>query len=280
MTNLPHENARPLAVIMTCVYQKDKPNQVKTMIDSLLRQSYPNIIILLHIDGPVPDELMATIMECHLREPSKIKITSSKKNQGLARSLNILIESAVQINPKYYARMDADDISLKKRIEKQIAFMENNDLDISGTACREFGSASSKIRVEMPIGRNEIIDCLMLRTPFIHPSVVMRDRIFNAGLRYPEIFDKKEDIAFWGTVLAAGFSASNMTERLILYRMTDETISRRSGILAFQTEFAVRIRNARLLRKGSIYNYAQILLKCLIRLLPHPVIRFLYKVAR
>ena len=61
----------------------------------------------------------------------------NKENIGLTKSLNIALKSA---DGEFVARMDADDISLPQRFEKQVEFLKLNPKYIAcGTAIKIIG---------------------------------------------------------------------------------------------------------------------------------------------
>ena len=74
------------------------------------------------------------------KEDKRIKLYRNDKNLGLTKSLNKLIRNA---DGFYLARQDADDISLKTRIEEQVDFLEKNKLDACST--RAFITGTKKV---------------------------------------------------------------------------------------------------------------------------------------
>ena len=104
---------------------------VEQAIASILAQSYKKLEFLIIDDGS-KDSTVEKISQ--FKDP-RIKLIANKKNMGIAKSLN---EGIYASNGKYIARMDADDISLQDRIEKQCNFMEENpQIGILGTGYYE-----------------------------------------------------------------------------------------------------------------------------------------------
>ncbi|XBY06377.1 glycosyltransferase [Escherichia coli] len=114
----------------------------------------------------------------------------SEKNKGLAYALNKLISVALVNNEfDFIARMDADDISLEDRFQRQIDFfMANPELDVVGGLCQEFGGESAREKNARSIFTDEAIKKTMplKKCPFVHPTVMFKSSVFNNGMRYPE----------------------------------------------------------------------------------------------
>ncbi|MGO9304693.1 MAG: hypothetical protein ACLP3R_13545 [Candidatus Korobacteraceae bacterium] len=91
-------------------------------------------------------------------------MTTNQKILQVTKSLNELIDIAVPLGYDFYARMDADDIALPQRFEKQLRyFSEHEQVDVLGSACveidahgRELGClrkplANSELRAGLPL---------------------------------------------------------------------------------------------------------------------------------
>jgi len=112
--------------IVMSVYNAQK--YLDEAIESILNQTYSNFEFIIINDGSTDKSL--EIIENYAKKDSRI-IVINRENKGLIYSLNEGIRKA---NGKYIARMDADDISLPQRLEKQVEFMEKNkNIGICGT---------------------------------------------------------------------------------------------------------------------------------------------------
>ena len=88
-------------------------------IDSILAQTFTDFEFII-IDDTSSDDSLQVI---NSYKDARIVLLQNTKNIGLTKSLNIGIAKA---KGKYIARMDADDISMPKRLEKQFDFMEEH----------------------------------------------------------------------------------------------------------------------------------------------------------
>ena len=112
----------PLISIILPMYNAQ--NYICSSIESILSQTYLNWELIIINDGST-DNSLKIIKSKYLNlnyYKNKIKLINLTQNHGIVYSLNIGI-SKCNKNSKYIARMDADDISLNNRIEKQINFM-------------------------------------------------------------------------------------------------------------------------------------------------------------
>ncbi len=74
---------------------------------------------------------------------SRLSMVENEKKLGITKSLNSGIKLA---KGKYVARMDADDISLSTRFEKQVLSLEKNrQIDVSGALTKIIGGKSNTI---------------------------------------------------------------------------------------------------------------------------------------
>ena len=107
---------KALVSIVIPVHNGEK--YIKESIDSCLAQTYSNIEIIV-----VDDKSTDSTLEILKEYGEKIKVFPVEKQNGLGNVINIGIRAS---KGKYIARMDADDIMCPDRIEKQVAYLENN----------------------------------------------------------------------------------------------------------------------------------------------------------
>ena len=105
-----------LVTVLLPVY--NNPN-INLCIDSVLKQSYKDFELLI-IDNASTDNTVEVIKSY---DDPRIKLVINEENIGPTGSLN---KGVNLINTKYIARIDADDLMLENRLEKQVRFLENN----------------------------------------------------------------------------------------------------------------------------------------------------------
>lgn len=106
--------------VCMAVYFGDKPIGLKLAVESIYQHQtlMPNEIVLV-VDGPVHDEMNHII--AHLQKSIEcLKVIRFKENLGHAAARRAGVAAAKNAT---IALMDADDISLPDRFEKQISYM-------------------------------------------------------------------------------------------------------------------------------------------------------------
>ncbi|WNY31777.1 glycosyltransferase family 2 protein [Acinetobacter calcoaceticus] len=189
---------------------------LKEAIDSVLSQTCTDFELIVINDGSLDrtEEIILSYSD------SRIVYVKNEQNLGLIGSLNKGIDLA---KGKYIARMDADDICCPDRFEKQISFLENNnDYVICGTAAYRFYSnnKSNNNIFRVPESDGLIRLKTLFNSPFIHPSIMMRNSIVKEKILNFDIqYKYAEDYKFWSQLLKYG-KAYNLQEKLLYYRLT------------------------------------------------------------
>lgn len=214
-------NTKPLVSVVLSVYNCEK--YLAEAIDSILAQTWTDLEFVIVDDGSTdstPDILSSY-------SDSRIKLIS-QKNRGLAPALNAGIQNALG---KYIARMDADDISLPNRLEKQVEFMENNSY------CSVLGSNALLIDMNgnylytssVPLTGEKINSVLNTQSPFFHSSVIFRkDDFLKCGGYFEKIKHHFEDFILWHKMKQLG-RLCNLEEPLIKYRIVPSAITNRDS---------------------------------------------------
>jgi glycosyltransferase involved in cell wall biosynthesis len=219
-----------LAVIMA-VYRNDKLKFLKESVQSILDQTFADFHYYIMFDGPVSPDI-----DCYINslEDNRIRLFRSKENKGLAASLNYLLEILLS-NQEYklIARMDADDISLPLRFEKQRNFMlDNPDVSCVGCWYEEIdGSGKHLADIKLPVDHESLKKRYFTRTPFAHPSVMYRRQLIETAGFYPTDTILMEDNVLWGRALKEGLRFANIPEFLLKFRIDRDFYKRRSGVI-------------------------------------------------
>ena len=116
----------PLVSIIMGAYNCE--NTIYDCMESILKQTYENWEFIICDDCSSDHTL--EILKKYEKNDKRIHILHNEKNMRLAASLNRCLEVA---HGKYVARMDADDISMPDRLEKQVEFLESHsEYDVTG----------------------------------------------------------------------------------------------------------------------------------------------------
>jgi len=108
----------PEVSILMGVYNEQE--YLAESISSILNQTSENFELII-IDDASKDNFSEIVQQF---DDERIRLLENKTNLGLTKSLNRGLDLAAG---KYIARQDADDISEPDRLERQVAFLEDNE---------------------------------------------------------------------------------------------------------------------------------------------------------
>lgn len=204
-------------------------------ISSILEQSYANFELIIINDGSTD----STENEIALFDDARIKYFRNEKNMGLIASLNSGIELC---QGAYIVRMDADDLSLFNRIEKQVEFMNANpDIAVAGSWYYAFTLADG-IEVKGNPDPDELKSTLLFNTPLCHPATIIRKSVLDLyNFSYDQHYKHVEDYALWMQISKVA-KISNVQEFLFRYRSHDTQVSTQHNRVQKDTANALRGR--------------------------------------
>lgn len=257
--------------VLMAVYAKDNAKYLKTSIESILKQTILPEQFVVVIDGSVPNEIIAVINDYQINK-DLFTIVQLEENGGLGHALNVGLQYC---RNELVARMDADDISLPERCEKELKCFEKDEtLDVCGCNIDEFEDDPNNILSSriVPSDYNEIKRFMRRRQAFNHPTVIYKK---NAVLKvggYREL-KRKEDFDLFSRMLAAGMGARNLTESLYLYRINQDNYNRRKSWRNLKS--AIYVYCMHMKRKGcSVLDFCIVCCaEILFFLMPYPIMK-------
>ena len=218
-------------------------------IVSILEQSFGDFEFLIVDDGSSDES--ASIIEGFARKDGRIRLLR-QPNRGLVVSLNRLLGEAAA---PLIARMDGDDIALPERFARQIEYLRAHpDVGVLGTSTHDIDECGKIVRenVGYPCDHNTLVEAIGQRSPFCHPSVIMRTALVRAVGGYRAAFAHCEDYDLW-LRLAERTRLANLPEPLLLYRRSSGQVSNRHALAQhFGSEVArLAHRERRLAGRGD-----------------------------
>lgn len=205
-------------------------------VESILGQSFTDFELLAINDGSTDRsrEILAAFSD------PRLVIVDNDGNRGLIYTLNHGIAVA---RGEYIARMDADDIAVANRFEKQIAFLDAHpQVALLGSWAELIDCAGKYIQLrQTPVGNKNIQESLLAVNCFIHSSVMFRTAIVREAGGYRQDAIHAEDYEMWLRITENN-EADNLPEPLIRYRIHLSQISQRQ--LRMQRASADAIRAA------------------------------------
>lgn len=206
--------------VLISVYGYEK--YISGTITSILNQTFNDFEFIIVDDGCKYD--LKNIVDSF--NDKRIVYLKNYKNSGLTKSL---ITGLNYCKGKYIARMDAGNIALPERLEKQYSFLEKNpDYYLVGSSVRLIDENSEEICIKMAITDFETIKkTLPMYNCFYHSSIMFR----NEGYSYREKFIYSQDYDFYFLLLSNEKKLTNLSDVLLEERYLDTSITFNKRIL-------------------------------------------------
>ena len=220
---------QPFALLVS-TWRGDRADYLREAFrSSVHEQTRPPAQVVLVQDGPVPPELAAEIARLRAESPVPVTHVELPGNVGLGPALDAGLRASEH---EIVARMDADDVSVPERFEKQLPLIEAG-ADIVGSGLWEFGTSIEDVvgRRTPPTDPDEIRRVIRFRDPFNHPTVVYRRAAVLGAGGYTDMA-LMEDYLLFTRMVAAGAEPANLAEPLVHYRVGDGAYARRGGLTA------------------------------------------------
>lgn len=202
----------PIASVLMPVYNGEA--YLAEAVESVLEQTERNIEVIVVDDGST-DSSRAILRRFALQD-ARVRVFE-EEHRGLVPTLNRGLEVA---RGKYICRLDADDIAMPDRIEKQVRFLDaHEDYVLVGGQVTLIGIAGEKIGTwERPLSHIEIETALQSTNCFMHTCVMFRRaEVVSAG-GYDPLFILAEDYDLW-VRLAANYRLGNLPDFVCRVRM-------------------------------------------------------------
>jgi glycosyltransferase involved in cell wall biosynthesis len=188
-------------------------------VESILNQTY-RLYEFIIIDDGSRDATISIINTFH---DDRIVLLQNSDNLGIVESLNKGIQKA---KGEYICRMDADDISVDTRLEKQVQFLEDNkQIAVVGSQTVLIDENDREIGSEVyPVSPQNISKSIFLHNPFAHGSILIRASVFKECGSYDSRFIYNEDYDLWLRI-GSKYLLANMPIQLLKRRIHDSNIT-------------------------------------------------------
>ena len=240
-----------VSIIMGIYKMIEKENLVKLAIDSILNQTYKDFEFIICDDGS--NDGTYEMVKNLTKNDSRVILIKNNQNKGLAYSLNHCLSIA---KGKYIARMDADDISMPDRLEKQIKFLDQH-LEYAVVGCNLLFIDDRDIWGKRLLAEKPTKKSFLFTSPFCHPAIVMRKEILDKVNNYKveKITRRAEDYDLFMRIYANGYKGYNIQEFLYQFRENRDAFKRRAYKYRLD-EVQIRYRGFKMLGlmpKGFLY---------------------------
>jgi len=197
-----------LVSIITPSYNSAK--FIKQCIESVIAQTYTNWEMLI-VDDYSSDNSLQILKKYN---DKRIQLIELDKNVGASESRNVAIRKA---KGKYIAFLDSDDLWEPQKLEKQISFMETEDIAFSFSTYQPMSDDESKLYSIIHAPKIVTYSSYLKKT-IIGCLTVVIDREKTGGFEMPNI-RSSHDMALWLLIMRRGFDAYGLDENLARYRI-------------------------------------------------------------
>jgi glycosyltransferase involved in cell wall biosynthesis len=200
----------PKISVLTTVYNGER-FLMKT-IDSVLNQSFKDFEYVIVNDGSTDNT--EKIIKEYMKKDKRIIYIKLKENKGSDNLGNVINIGLKKCEGRYIARLDADDICYKDRLEKQFSYLEKHKkIFLVGSSADIINKIGNKIgnmkkwQIFPILIKIRILDC----NNIIHSSIMFR----NERLIYPN----RHEHLFYLDLIRRGKKLVNMKNTLVRYRI-------------------------------------------------------------
>lgn len=271
------KDKKPLVSIVMPVY--DTCRFLSESVKSILSQTYRNFEFII-IDDASEDSSWRIIQEFS-RKHKQIKIYRNPQNLGVSETVKKAISLA---KGEFLARMDADDIALPQRIEKQIDYLINHKETVAvGGQCLLINKDGNIIGEKtFPTSFSDIYKYIWKFIPVQQPTLMIAgDRLPKQFKYYRDGMDTAEEVELLFKLFQYG-KVENLADTVLMYRLHNKNTSLLDIRKTFLLTLLARIRGVLLYGyKPTLSGVAVTLLQsALALLLPRKLTLFLYKKLR
>jgi len=182
-------------------------------IESILSQTFTDFEFVIVDDGST-DRSSHIITDYASKDP-RIRVHEMPQNSGIVAALNEGVRVAAA---PLIARMDADDISLPGRLERQVSFLDQNPVGLVGSNYIK-STENSRKTTHHPTAPEEVARKLLYACCIGHPTVMFtRDAFVQAGGYEPSYTGGgAEDYDLW-LRMSRNVQLANLPDNLLKYR--------------------------------------------------------------
>jgi len=195
---------------------------LESALASVQAQTYRDFEIILVDDGSTDNS--KGIFDRIASSDTRLRVIS-RPNTGIVGALNDALAAA---RGEFVARMDADDLCLPDRFEKQVAFLRSNPdcvcvgsaflyIDSAGSYIKECGRPTDHATIEHELlsGNGGVI---------IHPAAMFRREAIERVGRYRELAQWIEDLDLYLRLARVG-QLANLPDVLFHYRLHEQSVN-------------------------------------------------------
>lgn len=207
-----------LVSIIVPVYNSEE--YLARTIESVQQQTYPHWELLL-VDDCSTDTSAAVIAGYAAQDP-RVRYIRLPENSGAAVARNTGLEVS---KGRYIAYLDADDLWFPQKLERQLAFLSQNNVGFSCCDYEKIESDGSSLHktVHMPkkMGYKQLLKNTIIQTV----GVIVDTKLIDPALLVMPNVRRGQDYATWLQILRSGAVFHGQNEVLAAYRRVPTSLS-------------------------------------------------------
>jgi glycosyltransferase involved in cell wall biosynthesis len=214
----------PLVSVVLPCYEAEE--SLPAALASLLVQTYASLEILALNDGSA--DATPRILAEHAARDGRVRVLRNAGNLGVIRTLN---RGVAEARGEFVARMDADDVAMPTRIERQVELLRRRpDVGVVGTGIEPVDRVGRRLRPRPVLctGPGGARFVALFATPVMHPTITARAEPMRAHpYGGPPESLHTEDYEMFARMLDAGVGFANVEEPLMRVRSDPTSVSAR-----------------------------------------------------
>ena len=230
-----------LAVILPAY---NAENFITECLDSLLNQTFSDFCILAVNDASTDNT--GKILEDYAAKDTRLRVYHFSENQGEPAVMQFAMDMLNYMNVEYVARMDADDICVPHRFERQVQYLdEHPEIDILGSNALLFNDEQtdkmSKISTLPLLDKDIKAHFSLARDHIINPSSMWRHSSIKAlNINYAQTATAP-DFHMWVQCALHKKTFANLAEPLLLYRLHPGQESKKHDKISESVQYSMEL---------------------------------------
>jgi glycosyltransferase involved in cell wall biosynthesis len=240
----------PQPIISVLIPAYNVENYIQEAIASIQAQTLPNFEMIVLNDGSCDGTL--SVAERMARVDPRIRIISLPSRSGIVTALNTGLLSCTA---PFIARMDADDVAVPDRLERQLVFLQSrSNVALVGSAMTTINENGEEVGfAPVPITEKAITRSLVFGPPCSHIWLARR-KLYEQLKGYRELAPA-EDYDFLLRAVASGFQIANLPEPLMRIRVRAGNSAGTEGLTLRKTHrYVLRLYRERLERGSDSFS--------------------------
>ena len=230
-----------LAVILPAY---NAENFITECLDSLLNQTFSNFCILAVNDASTDNT--GDIIESYAAKDARLRVYHLPQNQGEPAVMQFTMDMLNYMNVEYVARMDADDICVPHRFERQVQYLdEHPEIDILGSNALLFNNGqtdkTTKVSTLSLLDKDIKAHFSLARDHIINPSSMWRhSSIKELAINYAKTATAP-DFHMWVQCALHKKTFANLPEPLLLYRLHPGQESKKHDKISESVQYSMEL---------------------------------------